>query len=749
MRNIRIKLLAPFILGTLALTLVLTWYAYTSARQALEDAILLISKSQTAQASNTITLLLKSMSTTMQNLVTDSHTLGLFAEQRAPDVADKAAGWLETITQGNEYYRDILIVDTTGTCIASSNPEQIGNAYADRHYVRLALQGVFNFGDISVGRVTKKFSAVSAGPIDSGGHIAGAFVLIADFPKIVDYETATTHDSRTVFTALMEPQGMFVAHRNMAIMGNTARRFPDLYAQLASVGEQGGVVSYTFEGNQFIGFAQMEKTSNTLVITSGIQDEVFAPAYTVGSTLFIISLLFLCVVSFIVFRFANDILSSLMSLIQYAKHVSEGELELRLETTARKDELGTLHNALRNLVDVLQAALQQSKEASKMKSEFLANMSHEIRTPLNAIIGMAHLSLRDGNLSAKQHTYLEKIHLAARSLLGVINDVLDISKVEAGMLAIEHIPFNMKENVENILAVHQEKAQEKGIALSLEYNAAAPIFLVGDPLRIGQVLNNLLSNSIKFTHEGSVTVRCRGEAAKTGNTAIMHVSVTDTGIGMSQAVTDMLFQPFTQADASISRRFGGTGLGLAISKRIIELMEGDIWVESKEGQGSTFAFFMKLPLAEHELEQQDASSLAAAFENLDLKMRRILIAEDNPINQFVLQELLAPTGVHIVLANNGQEAVDAVQAELFDLVLMDMQMPVMGGLEATLKIRELPAVQSLPIIAVTANAMEADKDKGLAIGMNAYLTKPIDPAELLRMLRVWLIDGPPLPTTLQ
>ena len=746
MHNIRIKLLAPFIFGTLALALLLTWHAYTSARQALEDAILLISKAKTAQASSAITLLFKSMSTTMNNMVTDPHTLALFTDRHARHAMDDATAWLEVITQGNEYYRDILIVDTAGKCIVSSNPEQIGNKYADKTYVRLALQGVFNFGEISVGRVTKKFSAISAGPIDSGGHIVGALILFADFPRIVDYEADSSHDSRTVFTALMEPQGMFVAHENMTLMGNTARRFPELYAQLASVDEQGGVVHYTFEGNEFIGFAQMEKTSNTLVITSGILDEVFAPANSVRATLAFISFLFLCAISVTVFRFANDILSSLMSLIQYAKRVSEGELELRLETTARQDELGILHNALRNLVGVLQAALQQSKEASKMKSEFLANMSHEIRTPLNAIIGMAHLSLRDGDLSAKQHTYLEKIHLAARSLLGIINDILDISKVEAGMLSIEHIPFNMKDTVENILVVHQENAQEKGIALSLDYSAAAPIFLVGDPLRLGQILNNLLGNAIKFTQEGSVTVRCWGEASEDGNTAVMRVSVTDTGIGMSQAVLDMLFQPFTQADASISRRFGGTGLGLAISKRIIELMEGDIWVESKEGQGSTFSFFMKLPFAEQELDNQDVSSLAAAFENLDLKTRRILVAEDNLINQFVLQEMLEPTGVQIVLANNGQEALDAVQAESFDLVLMDMQMPVMGGIEATVRIRELPAAHSLPIIAVTANAMEEDKDKGLAIGMNAYLTKPIDPAELLRVLRVWM-DRYHAPTT--
>jgi CheY-like chemotaxis protein len=260
-------------------------------------------------------------------------------------------------------------------------------------------------------------------------------------------------------------------------------------------------------------------------------------------------------------------------------------------------------------------------------------------------------------------------------------------------------------------------------------------------------LNNLLSNALKFTHKGSVSVRCRGEATAPG-TAIMHVSVTDTGIGMTQEVIDILFQPFTQADASITRKFGGTGLGLAISKRIIELMGGDISVESQAGCGSTFSFFVKLPLDEQHHEEHDEMSLAVAFETLDIGARRVLIAEDNAINQFVLQEMLAPSGVQIVIVDNGQEALDAVKAEPFDLVLMDMQMPVMDGLEATVKIRELRTAQSLPIIAVTANAMEEDKDKGFACGMNDYLTKPVDPAELLRALRTWLVDNhnPPAAT---
>jgi len=746
MHTIRIKLLAPFIIGTLVLTFALTLYAYNSARQALEDAILLISKAKCAQATSAITLLFKSISTAMHNVVASPHVLALFAGQK-PHAANDTILWLETLTQGNEFYRDILIVDASGTCIASSNPQQVGRNYSDKPYVRQALQGVFNFGEITVGRLTKKFSATAAGPIDTAHGIAGALIVFADFPRIVDYDTDASHDSRTVFTALMEPRGMFIAHKNMVLMGNANLSLPDLYNELSRVGEQGDVVRYIMAGSSYIGFAQLEKTSGTLVITSGVQSEVFAPAYTVGMTLLLSSLFFLGGIASVVYHFADDILNSLLSLVQYAKRVSEGNLELRLQTTKRKDELGVLHNALHNLVSVLQDALQKSKEASKMKSQFLANMSHEIRTPLNAIIGMTHLSLRDGDLSAKQLTYLEKIQLSARSLLGIINDILDISKVEAGMLVIESIAFNMKETAENILAIHQENAREKGLALSLEYSDAAPVFLVGDPLRIGQVLNNLLGNALKFTQKGGVSIRCwAAETAEASKTVIMHVSITDTGMGMSQEVIDTLFQPFTQADASITRKFGGTGLGLAISKRIIELMDGNISVESTEGCGSTFSFFMKLPRAEERHAEQKSFSLAAAFETLDISGRRILVAEDNAINQFVLQELLEPSGAHIVMVDNGQEALDAVKAQPFDLVLMDMQMPVMDGLEATVKIREFLSAASLPIIAVTANAMAEDKDKGFACGMNDYLTKPIDPESLLRALRIWLAnENPPAP----
>ncbi len=742
MYNLRFKLLAPFILGTLALTVVLAWYAYSSARRALEDAMLLISEAKTEQSSGAMSFLQRSILTAAQNMVTDQRIRDLFTEPMVPDPAGKIADWLDIVIQGNDYYRDILLVDRTGKCIASSNLGYIGVSYADRDYVRRALSGLFNFGEASVGRLTKKFTATAAGPIDGPHGIAGALILICDLPKVVNYESDSVHSERAVFTALLSPDGLFAAHRDRNIMGRADPAFKALYDNLSlKVGERGGAVNYTLFDKAYVGYAEVENIGKWLVVTSGVTGEVFAPAYRVGMVLFGLSLLFLCVVSLVVFRFADNILQALLSLVSYAKRVSEGDLELKLEPSTRRDELGILHNSLRNLVDVLQDMIRKTQEASKMKGEFLANMSHEIRTPLNAIIGMAHLSLRDGDLSPKQHSYLEKIRMAARSLLGVINDILDISKIEAGMLVVERSRFNLKETVENSLAIHQESAKAKELSLALEYAEDAPRLFMGDTLRIGQVLNNLIGNAVKFTDAGGITVHCRrdGEQETDDGAIAMRISVTDSGIGMTQGVIDTLFKPFTQADASITRRFGGTGLGLAISSRIVEMLGGAFRVESEPGHGTTFSFFVKLPPAEQQQKKaEEELPLSLAFEKLDLSARRILVAEDNEINRFILEEMLAPTGVNLFMAANGQEAVDAVKEQNFDLVLMDMQMPVMDGLEATRVIRSLEQGRDVPIVAVTANAMEDDKAKGLACGMSDYLTKPIEPAELLRVLHLRL-----------
>ena len=756
MQSLRAKLIAPFLLGTLALTLLLAWYTYSSARKAVEDAMLLMSEAKTSHAASSMSLLFKSMTTTVQNMVVDPHVLAVFTDEDGRSARAGAAEWLEIITQGNEYYRDIFIVDGKGICIASSNPGHVGNSFISKEYVQNALKGIFNLGEPTVGRVTKRFNAVIAGPVDAGGRVVGALVLMNDFPKIVDYESKASHDDQTIFTAMLTPDGLWTAHKDMELMGNNKRLYPELYRQLVSVGEQGGVIHYSLNNFTYVGYAKVDPTSKWVVLTSGIESEVFAPAYRVGLTVLGISFVILCCITLVVVRVANGILRSLFSLINYAKHVSEGDFDLKLKDTERKDELGVLHVSLQRLVQALEAMLIETRQASQMKGQFLANMSHEIRTPLNAIIGMTHLSLREPNIPVKQRDYLEKIQVAARSLLGLINDILDLSKVEAGMLELEDTPFSLRETLGNVITIHQDGADAKGVGLELVYDDAVPEFFIGDPLRIGQVLNNLVSNAMKFTREGKVTLSC-GFAGPAGDNdaeeprdghdghdgydgyAFMRVSVTDTGIGIPEEKITALFQPFTQADASTSRQYGGTGLGLAISDRIVHLLGGEFAVTSEIGRGTTFSFTMRLLVDDSGAARRaEEGSLDDAFEQLQLVGKRILVAEDNAINQVIMQELLAPAGATVIMVDNGQQAVDAARTQALDLVFMDMQMPVMDGLEATRKIREFAGMGDLPIIAVTANAMKEDKARGFESGMNDYITKPIEPQHLLAMLRIWL-----------
>ena len=749
MHSLRVKLLAPFILGTLALTMLLSWYTYNSAREAVRNAMLIVSEAKTSHAVSSMTLLFRSASTSLQNMVADTHVTDLFSPYGNEQyVQEKTASWLSIITQGNEFYRDVLIVDTDGVCISSSNPGHVGVSFAQKPYVAQALGGMFTLGESSVGKVTKRLSAVAAGPVDVAGKIAGALVMYNDFPQIVDYSDKNTYDSKTIFTAMLSPEGLFEAHKDRALMGSERQVFPQLYRELTRVGEQGGEVEYTLIGESYVGYAKIEPYTQWVVITSGIKGQVYASAYEVGLTVLGISGAFLCLITFVVVRFANGILSLLLSLISYAKTVSEGNFSLSLPPSRRRDELGVLNTALQRLVEALRRMLEETREASKMKGQFLANMSHEIRTPLNAIIGMVHLSLRDGGLPEKQRGYLDKIQIAAKSLLGVINDVLDLSKVEAGMLSLEYMPFSLRDTVNNALAIYQQSADAKGLRFQVEFQENMPEWFLGDPLRVGQVLNNLLSNAIKFTAEGTITVTCAFAPAPpvppdANSPGMVSVSVTDTGIGMNDEAIANLFQPFTQADASITRKFGGTGLGLAISNRLVQLLGGEFSVVSAVGQGTIFTFTMRLETTAAPESGALDVPVDAAFEKLNLEGRHILVAEDNAINQLIMQELIAPSGATVIMANDGLEAVDAVKRQHFDLVFMDMQMPTMDGLEATRTIRQFMDANTLPIIAVTANAMQEDRDRSFASGMNDYITKPIEPMELLEKLTLWLCPQKP------
>lgn len=389
--------------------------------------------------------------------------------------------------------------------------------------------------------------------------------------------------------------------------------------------------------------------------------------------------------------------------------------------------LSAYHNVTKRTL--LEQELREAKlladQASLAKSLFLANMSHEIRTPLNGILGLVELSLLT-NLDTKQLDYLSKAKLSAKTLLNIINDILDISKIEAGQMELETIPFDPKAILSNIKEQFFHVAQNKGVEFSVYYDGPKSLWVQGDPTRLLQVLINRCSNSIKFTEKGKVSVACK--ATTEHETATLDFTITDSGIGLDAKALTLLFTKFTQVDSSISRKFGGTGLGLSIVKGLIDMMAGTINVKSQLGHGSCFTIKLELPVGE-----QPQGQLQHAKQH-DFSGKHILLVEDNEINRVIVEELLSSVNAKVTCAENGQIALDQLASQNFDLVLMDIQMPVMDGCSAIKKIRTKKEYQSLPIIALTANAMKHEIDLYEKLGFSAHVSKPFDFAVLLNLI---------------
>lgn len=387
---------------------------------------------------------------------------------------------------------------------------------------------------------------------------------------------------------------------------------------------------------------------------------------------------------------------------------------------------------------------EQAEKANRAKSTFLANMSHEIRTPMNAILGMTHLCLQTA-LDSRQLDYLTKINKAATALLGLLNDLLDFSKIEAGKMSIETIPFDLNDIIVNTTNLIQNKIEEKGLLFRVDKQPNVPCLLIGDPLHLGQILVNLCNNAVKFTTEGEITILIRispeQSEKQTKDQIKLEFTIQDSGIGMSPSQLAHLFQPFTQADSSTTRKYGGTGLGLSIAKRLVELMRGTIRVESEPDMGSSFIFTGIFTLQKEGIQTDTGSGEFDTNSFRPIAGAKILVVDDNAFNQQIARELLERNGFVVDIAENGKVAVDMIRKKTYQLVLMDIQMPVMDGYEATIELRRNPAYATLPIIAMTADAMVEDRKKAKQVGMNAHIAKPIDLQQFFSMLQQWISPG--------
>ncbi len=773
------KILVPVLLTVFIGLFVSTHFTYEMSIDALKDSNTSLQKMAT---SNALVELKAGLDFNILNAISLAQTgilqpylSGEYELRRAyaSDANDRI------VNMTNTYHYVMIGIASTGGLILDHTEKELRNtSVINEPFFREAMQGKVSIS--SPYRYKNMVVYNVASPVYSV-HTNAIIGVVYNVSKLTDTMSERMSLGEKGYIFVADKEGTVFIHQNEALVLRKNLKDFAWGQEILATGK--GKIS--FEENSEGKIAQFDVLPEAGWIAVAVRDfdELSAPGELIRRNATFVAIGLLLLLTLIIYLHVSYIVAALLKAVQYAEQVAKGVLDedLNLGSTGptffqkiwynfsqklpfkkkqkkaekqtihrlsefdRHDEVGVLYRALQDMVQSMRAMVQKADDASRMKSEFLANMSHEIRTPLNAVIGLAHLCLESEESEHKKRTYVEKIEVAGKSLLGIINNVLDTSKIEAGMFELENVQFNLRGLGEQVLTIYQDGAASKKLSLIFDISPKLGGFYMGDPTRLGQVLNNLVGNAIKFTETGSVSVLCTPydhllqEKSIPEGTVPVCIKVVDTGIGISKQQEEMLFKPFSQADASITRRFGGTGLGLAISKQLVELMGGHIQVESTIGKGTTFTMiFFFPPVLGGDLKIR--KEIEEGELHVNLSNKRILVVEDNMINQLIMEELLQKTEANITMADNGKIAVEMVQKSNYDLILMDMQMPVMDGIQATKIIRQSYSIEQLPIIAVTANAMKEDKDKGIAVGLNDYLTKPIDPKNLMVVLQQWLCE---------